>query len=78
MVFNLELDSAQINGTVPLTERELEVIARIADGFQTKEIAELLFISPATVKAHRKNIIRKMKVPNASAAVSECLRFGLI
>jgi DNA-binding CsgD family transcriptional regulator len=73
----MEFNSIEI-ARFPLTERELEVVSKIAEGFQTKEIAEILFISPATVKMHRKNIIRKMNVPNASAVVSECLRSGLI
>jgi len=71
-------DTVEIVGALPLTERELEIIAKIASGLQTKEIAERLFISTATVKAHRRNIIRKMKVPNINAAMTGCLRAGLI
>ncbi|NNF56158.1 MAG: helix-turn-helix transcriptional regulator [Acidimicrobiales bacterium] len=46
-----------------LTARELEVIAVIADGkLSDKEIAEALYISPATAGTHVRNIMRKASV----------------
>ena len=74
----MEFDAIEITGVATLTGRELEIIAKIAAGLQTKEIAERLFISTSTVKAHRRNIIRKMNVPNIPAAMTECLRAGVI
>ncbi len=47
---------------VVLSERELEIIALIAKGNSTNEIAEKLFISPHTVKTHRKNINFKLGI----------------
>ena len=45
-----------------LSEREKEVLKLLAKGSSTKQIAEVLFISPHTVNAHRKNIMRKLDI----------------
>jgi len=49
---------------VPLTSREIEIIAMISMGTRNEEIAEKLFISPNTVKTHIYNIFKKIDVPN--------------
>jgi DNA-binding NarL/FixJ family response regulator len=56
-----------------ITKREKEVIRLIARGKSTAEISRALFISPETVKTHRKNIFRKLKLSKAS----ELVRFAL-
>jgi DNA-binding NarL/FixJ family response regulator len=43
-----------------LTTRELELLPLFADGLQSLEIAERLFISKATVDRHRQNILAKI------------------
>lgn len=48
----------------PLTEREKEVLVLITKEFNTREIAESLFISVNTVETHRKNLIKKLQVKN--------------
>jgi len=45
-----------------LSQRELEIIKLIKDGFSTKQIAQTLELSVYTVETHRKNINRKMGV----------------
>lgn len=40
------------------THRELEIIIKIAKGENFKEIAALFFVSPHTIKTHRKNILK--------------------
>ena len=45
---------------VRMTKREREVIALIADGLSNKEIAQMLNLSPYTVKSHVHNILEKM------------------
>ncbi len=47
-----------------LTDREKEILTLIAKEFNTREIAESLFISINTVETHRKNLIKKLQVKN--------------
>lgn len=52
-----------------LTSKELEVLRLIAESKKVDEIAELLFISPYTVMAHRRNIMKKLSLHSAAALV---------
>ncbi|MBI4776757.1 MAG: response regulator transcription factor [Deltaproteobacteria bacterium] len=45
-----------------LSNREREVFQMIAEGRSTKEISEILCLSPNTVKTHRSNIMEKLQV----------------
>lgn len=45
-----------------LSQREVEVLQAIAQGLNSPQIAEKLFISVHTVRTHRKNIIKKLKL----------------
>jgi DNA-binding CsgD family transcriptional regulator len=47
-------------GLDALSEREHEVAALVASGCSTKQIAEALFVSPHTVRAHLRSIYRKL------------------
>lgn len=47
-----------------LTDREREVRGQILSGLTSKEIARVLGISPRTVDAHRKNLLRKLGIGN--------------
>jgi LuxR family transcriptional regulator, maltose regulon positive regulatory protein len=53
----------------PLSERELEVLQLFAEGLSNQEIAEKLFLSLGTVKAHSSNIYRKLDVRNRAQAI---------
>jgi len=44
----------------PLTRRELEIVKLIAEAHSTKQIADLLVISPKTVERHRANVLAKL------------------
>lgn len=46
----------------PLSQREREIVALVAQGFKNKEIAEKIFISEQTVKNHLHNIFDKLGV----------------
>jgi two-component system nitrate/nitrite response regulator NarL len=61
-----------------LSERESEVLALIADGLSSPEIAARLFISSSTVKTHVKNLCEKLGVSDRAAAVAEAMRRGLL
>jgi NarL family two-component system response regulator YdfI len=61
-----------------LTERELEVLAGVASGQTSKEIAYQLGITERTVKAHLTSIYNKLGVDSRAAAVSEAMKQGLL
>ncbi len=61
-----------------LTAREIEVLARVADGASNKEIAQSLHISAATVKTHLLHIFGKLGVEGRTAAVTEALKKGIL
>ncbi len=61
-----------------LTERELEVLAHLAEGLSNKAIGERLGISDQTVKFHVASITGKLAVTNRTEAVRRALRLGLI
>jgi PAS domain S-box-containing protein len=61
-----------------LTTRELEVLELAAQGHSSRQIAERLRISPATVKTHFEHIYSKFGVNGRAAAVAHALRAGLI
>ncbi|VGO12006.1 Transcriptional regulatory protein DegU [Pontiella desulfatans] len=61
-----------------LSEREIQVLEKLADGLASKEIAGLLGISTPTVNFHLKNIYKKLDVPSQSGAVAKALRSNII
>jgi DNA-binding NarL/FixJ family response regulator len=60
-----------------LTGREREVIAMIAKGFRTREMAQLLCLSHKTVEKHRANLMRKLGLRSAAAAAAYAITHGL-
>lgn len=52
-----------------LTEREREVLELIAQGYRNPEIAEVLFLSPKTVRNHVSNILSKLQVADRAQAI---------
>jgi DNA-binding NarL/FixJ family response regulator len=61
-----------------LSEREREVLGRIASGATNREIAAALHLSPHTVKEHTSALYRKLEVRNRAEAVQRAQRLGLI
>lgn len=60
-----------------LSERELEIIQLLAEGFVKKEIASQLRIGYSTVDTHVAHIYEKLNVSNAPSAVNRAHRLGL-
>ncbi|MFC8721759.1 response regulator [Kitasatospora sp. NPDC057198] len=60
-----------------LTQREAEVLALIAAGLSNAEIAERLFVSPATVKTHINNLFAKTAVRDRAQAVAYAFKHGI-
>ena len=61
-----------------LSEREREIFQLIAEGHSNKEIAVLLFLSPATIDTHRAHIMQKLDVHNTAELVLYAVRRGVI
>lgn len=57
-----------------ISPREKEVLMLIADGFSSKQIADMLFISNHTAITHRKNLIEKFKVKNTAQLIKRASR----
>jgi LuxR family maltose regulon positive regulatory protein len=53
----------------PLTEREMDVLKLLAQGYTDKKIAETLVIARETVHKHLKNIYGKLDVHNRIEAI---------
>jgi LuxR family maltose regulon positive regulatory protein len=62
----------------PLSDREIEVLRLAAAGLSNREIAEQLYISINTVKAHTKSVYRKLDVHNRTQAINRAQELGLL
>ena len=61
-----------------LSGRESEVLRLVALGMSNREIAEKLFLSQRTVKAHLTNVFNKLSVASRSEAIIKGLQWGLV
>jgi two-component system response regulator NreC len=61
-----------------LTDREREVLHLIAEGHSTQEIAELLFISPKTVRGHRSSLTEKLGLHSNAELTRYAIRKGIV
>jgi LuxR family maltose regulon positive regulatory protein len=62
----------------PLTDRELEVLDRLADTLSTEEIADVLHLSVNTVKTHLKSIYRKLGTSDRSSTARRARELRLL
>lgn len=65
--------AAESSGRLELTEREREIMALVASGLQTVDVAERLFLSPETVKSHVQNAMGKLGAHTRAHAVAIAL-----
>lgn len=61
-----------------LSEREIEIIKLITEGFTTHEIAEKLILSFHTISTHRKNIYNKLNIRSSSELIVYAMKKGII
>ncbi|MFD2599341.1 response regulator [Sphingobacterium corticis] len=61
-----------------VTRRESEVLALLASGLTTADIAEKIFISPLTVESHRRNLLQKFKVNNVASLIHRATEMKFI
>lgn len=64
--------------SVPLTERQIEVVRLLAEGMGNKEIAATLGLTSKTVMHHTTAIYRRLGVRGRSEAVAWAVRSGLV
>ncbi|MFF3653142.1 response regulator [Streptomyces sp. NPDC002181] len=75
------LDRARNGGPIPerpITEREEEILKLVAEGHSSKEIGDLLVISPKTVERHRANLLQKLGLRDRLELTRYAIRVGLI
>ena len=63
---------------IELTDREMDVLTLLADGFANKQISVALGISEHTVKFHVSSVYNKLDVSNRAEAVRQGIQMGLI
>jgi DNA-binding NarL/FixJ family response regulator len=61
-----------------LTERELEVLQALAEGLSDREIADRLYIGPATVRTHVTNILAKLNATSRLQALVYAVRHAIV
>jgi DNA-binding NarL/FixJ family response regulator len=62
----------------PLTARQREVLALVAEGLTDREIGERLFISEYTVHRHVSDILTRLGVSSRTGAAARALREGIL
>jgi len=60
-----------------LSEREREILSRIAQGWTNQEIATSLVVSLKTVRNHVSNIFSKLQVADRTQAILQARKAGL-
>lgn len=67
VIQQLQNNNLTLDGIPSLTRREKEILALLAEGHTSHEIASRLFLSSYTVDTHRKNMLQKFNVHNTQA-----------
>jgi DNA-binding NarL/FixJ family response regulator len=71
-------EAADFKKMPTLTRREKEILQLLAQGKNTQEIADTLFLSFLTVQTHRRNILNKLEVKNAAELISIAIKNRLL
>lgn len=74
----IDLNFVMTDFKLLFTKKEIEIIIQLAKGENFKEIAALFFVSPHTIKTHRKNILKKSGCKNTAELVAKCIHEGII
>jgi DNA-binding NarL/FixJ family response regulator len=74
----LDQEHSQLLEAYPLTDRELEVLQLIVQGYSNAAIAQKLYITVGTVKTHVRNILNKLSADDRTQAAVMALRSGLV
>ena len=60
-----------------LSDRKSEVLEALCQGMSNKEMVEVLFVSPETIKSHVSTVIGKLGVKDRTQAVISAIRAGM-
>ncbi len=72
---HLSADNAESDP--PLSSREREIVQLVAEGKDSRQIAECLFISPKTVESHKRRIMEKLEIHSVATLTKFAIRQGL-
>jgi DNA-binding CsgD family transcriptional regulator len=75
---NLVHTSSMVARSMERLSSELRVLALVAEGGSTEETAEVLSISPHTVRTHMRNVMRKLEASSRAHAVAIAMREAAI
>jgi two-component system response regulator NreC len=71
-------EGRSVNSREVLSDREREVLQLIAEGYTSREIAEMLHLSVKTVQNHRSKIMRKLDLHDRGELIKYAIRQGII
>jgi len=71
-------DGGQAAAGEPLSSRQREVLQLIAEGRNSREIAERLHLSIKTVETHRAHLMQRLEIFNVAGLTRHAVRIGLI
>jgi len=78
LVNSLRTSSKNREPQAELSDREIEILILICQGFSNQEIADQLFISKRTVDKHRANILEKSECKNTAQLVMYAIKNKLV
>lgn len=61
----------------PLSNREISILKLLSCGLSSRQIADILFISPNTVDTHRRNMLEMTNCVNTTALIVYCRMLGI-
>ena len=69
---------AEMIGRLGISQREMEVLALMAEGASNQETANNLFVSLNTIKTHTSRLFEKLDVKRRTQAVEKAKRLNII
>ncbi len=76
---NIDAVISKVNcDPIRLSDREIEIVRLVAEGYAAKQVADQLCLSIHTVNTHRKNIMAKLNVNNTAGLVMYAIRENII
>ncbi|MGE0090822.1 MAG: response regulator [Bacteroidales bacterium] len=74
----IKRNSHEFSSIQSISNREMEVLKLISEGYTTHQIAEKLFLSENTIETYRKNLLIKFETPNVACLIKKAVELGVI